>query len=52
MTLIIKELIIKGVVTDTDSKQTVDSIDKEMQKELKSDCVEAILSKLKSNSSR
>jgi hypothetical protein len=60
MTLIIKELIIKGVVTDTDSKQTVDSMDKEMllkyleqmQKELKSDCVEAVLSKLKSNSSR
>ena len=60
MTLIIKELIIKGVVTGSDSKQTVDSMDKkmllkyleQMQKELKKDCVEAVLSKLESNSRR
>ena len=60
MTLIIKELIIKGVVTSTDSKQTVDSVDKkmlfkyldQMKKELKKDCVEAVLSKLESNKTR
>ena len=60
MTLIIKELIIKGVVTNNSSQKTQDLLDKkallkyldQMQRELKKDCVEAVLSKLESNKTR
>jgi hypothetical protein len=60
MTLVIKELIIKGVVTKNPSNHADDPIDKkevlkyldQMKKELKKDCVEAVLSKLESNRTR
>jgi len=60
MTLVIKELIIKGVVTNDPSRKKDDVMDKkvlekylnQMQKELKKDCVEAVLSKLESINTR
>ena len=60
MTLIIKELIIKGIVTNESSKNGEDTFDKEvlmryldqMQKLIKKDCVEEVLLKLESKKIR
>lgn len=60
MTLIIKQLVVRGVVTNDTSFRDDDRIDKEellkfleqMKKEMEKKCTEAILSKLESNRSR
>ena len=60
MTLIIKELIIRGVVSKDTSLSSTDTIDKEallkylaqMKKEMEKECTENILSKLESNRNR
>ena len=60
MTLIVKELIIKGVVTKNPSPKREDTMDKkalvkyleQMQKNIKKDCIEAVLSKLESTKTR
>ncbi len=61
MTLIIKELIIRGVVTtDSDKHQEGESINMEelyqyldeMKTSIKKDCIETVLSKLESKSRR
>ena len=60
MTLIVKELIIRGIITNDLDQNSEDSMDKEallsyldqMQKTLKKECVETILSKLESKKIR
>lgn len=60
MTLIIKELIIRGIVTEDSSGHAEDSINKEdllryledMQKSIKKECVETVLQKLESKPRR
>jgi hypothetical protein len=61
MTLIIKELIIRGIVTtDSDKGKVGELINKEellgyleqIQESIKKDCIETVLSKLESKSRR
>jgi hypothetical protein len=60
MTLIIKELVIRGVISKDASQSTEDLIDKkelvrflgQMQKDLKKDCLAAVLSNLESKKTR
>ncbi|SRX73812.1 DUF5908 family protein [Aequorivita antarctica] len=60
MTLIIKELIIRGVVTKSTSDKNEESLNNEdllqymeqMKKSIKEECIETVLSKLESKSKR
>ncbi len=57
MTLIIKELIIKGIVTTDATNATLDTGSlqerlEQMEKSIKKDCIEAVLSKLNSKNKR
>ena len=60
MTLVIKELIIRGIVTNSFSEEYIGSLDREelrqyleeMKKEIEEDCLEHLLQKIESKYSR
>jgi len=60
MTLIVKELVIRGIVTQDPKKQKKETVDTKllkkhldhMEKAIKKDCIEAVLSKLESRKTR
>ena len=60
MTLIIKELVIRGIVTEQPKKNSGRSIDKKelqrqldrMEKSIKKECVDAVMSKLETRKTR
>jgi hypothetical protein len=60
MTLIVKELIIRGIVTDDNSSISDSSLDKEnllhyleqMKKEIEKECIEKVIQKLETKTIR